>query len=337
MEKFNNILYYIIIMGLFLFFAFYYHSHILFVLFFAMAVFPFFSIYITKYIAKKLILNMEINHYTCYTSTEYTLKITVQNPIPLPITGCNIGLNISNFYYPNDIFHYINFSIPAFQSEEILIPISFKMCGCYTAELKSIYINDYLNFKKEPVKANAAYQFNVFPINEETQISATVNELSNEEYLNSQKNNSGTQIDGVRDYIQGDLLKNIHWKLSTKTQDLMVKEFYDSVEDSIIILLELYKPALNNILTVGFSVAENLIKQGHKIHLCWANSGDEQLKKLVISSKEQLKQGFGDIFLSYPTEIATYSLTSLRREYGGQGIIHITARENDAKAVINIL
>lgn len=337
MEKINNILYYIIIMGLFLFFSFYYHSYILFVLFLAMAIFPFFSFVVTKYIANKLEVTVEINNYYCHTHKEYALRLVINNPTAFPVTGCCAGLHIENFYYPNDIFHYINLSVPAFNKQEAVFPVSFEKCGCYTAEIKSFYINDFLNFKKMTVKANAVYQFNVYPVAENYEIMGVTNELSDEEGCTTQKSNTGAQLDGIREYMQGDLLKNIHWKLSAKADELLVKEFNDSPQDSIIILTELYKPVLNSVLNNSFSIACSLLKQGNRVYLCWLNSGNEQLEKAMIVSMEELEQAFGRMFLSYPYEVPALALLALRREYEGQGIIHISGDENDNKAVINIL
>lgn len=337
MEKINNLFYYIIIMLLFLFFAFYYHSHILFVLLFAMLIFPFFSILITKYTSKKLSFNIEINHYYCHIEKQYFLKITAENPTPFPVLSCNLNLLINNFYYPNDIVHTINMSIPALHQEEILVPISFRHCGCYTAEIKDIEIKDFLAVTKSKSDDITSFEFNVFPVPLEENISTVSNELSNEECLDLQKSTSGTQFDGIRNYIAGDPLKNIHWKLSAKAEKLLAKEFNNSIEDSVIILMELYTPALTSVLSTGFSTALALIKQGQRVHICWANAGDEQLKKQLIASKEDIIHCFSDIFLSYPSNTISNSLTALRREYDGKGIVYINAKEKEEKAVIDIL
>lgn len=337
MEKINNFLYYAIVMGLFLFFSFYFHSYISFVLFFALLAFPFISMALNKYAAKKIELSIDIEEYYCYTQREYSLIITAKNRSFIPILSCTVSLALNNFYYPNNISRQICFSIPSFGTEKITLPVTFVLCGCYTAEITKAEVKDMLAFSKGKVKSSPSYQFNVFPTEENKTVTSVSNELSNDDNIESLKSPTGTQIDGIREYMQGDLLKNIHWKLSAKADQLLVKEFYDSTEDSIILLAELYKPALDSILTAAYTLSSQFIKYGHRVYLCWANSGDEQLIKFSVNSEERLNEGFSRIFLSYPSDINSVSLTALRREYDGKGIVYITGNKEDPKAVINIL
>ena len=47
------------------------------------------------------------------------------------------------------------------------------------------------------------------------------------------------EIFDTRYYRQGDLLKNIHWKLSAKADDLLVKEFSMPADQSVEIYLDM--------------------------------------------------------------------------------------------------
>ncbi|GAB6107456.1 DUF58 domain-containing protein [Fusibacter bizertensis] len=51
-----------------------------------------------------------------------------------------------------------------------------------------------------------------------------------------------TNIINIRPYIQGDQLKNIHWKLSAKKDELQTKEFEQTVSTKLILLLDGSKP-----------------------------------------------------------------------------------------------
>jgi hypothetical protein len=60
-----------------------------------------------------------------------------------------------------------------------------------------------------------------------------------------------TTISDVRKYQYGDILKRIHWKLTARTQELMVKKFQSTSETNTLILLDLRK---NN-----YSSGENIM------------------------------------------------------------------------------
>ena len=60
-----------------------------------------------------------------------------------------------------------------------------------------------------------------------------------------------TTISDVRKYQYGDSLKRIHWKLSAKTQEFMVKKFQNTSETNTIMLLDLH--------TNPYGVEENIM------------------------------------------------------------------------------
>jgi hypothetical protein len=69
--------------------------------------------------------------------------------------------------------------------------------------------------------------------------------------LNTSSEDMAT-ISDVRKYAYGDSLKRIHWKLTAKSRDVMVKKYQSTSETSILMLLDLranpYSPGENIIL-----------------------------------------------------------------------------------------
>ncbi|MDP4181678.1 MAG: DUF58 domain-containing protein [Bacillota bacterium] len=60
-----------------------------------------------------------------------------------------------------------------------------------------------------------------------------------------------TTISDIRNYAYGDSLKKIHWKLTAKSNNLMVKNFQSTTETSALIFLDLHKnPYSDDINTI---------------------------------------------------------------------------------------
>ena len=55
----------------------------------------------------------------------------------------------------------------------------------------------------------------------------------------SRKGNDSSEVFDLRNYVQGDELKTIHWKLSGKTDQLIVKEYSDSTRYDTIVLYDI--------------------------------------------------------------------------------------------------
>ena len=71
-----------------------------------------------------------------------------------------------------------------------------------------------------------------------------------------------SEISGIREYIPGDKLQNIHWKLSVKKDELMVKERMSVSAMQLNVLVELYNNeelCVESVLTLADSVTKGFV------------------------------------------------------------------------------
>ena len=77
----------------------------------------------------------------------------------------------------------------------------------------------------------------------------------------------------IREYVPGDALRKIHWKLSEKTDRLMVREFGLPVVNEVLLLLETAGSAdavaANAVTEVFASVSRALLSQGCAHQVGW--------------------------------------------------------------------
>ncbi len=98
---------------------------------------------------------------------------------------------------------------------------------------------------------------------------------------------------GVRPYRIGDPLRNIHWKLTGKTEELMVKEAGIPYVKETRLYLEtglnkLAPPEIDRLVDDYFSLAVELIHRGYPLILCWRNEGQE-LEEYRVENMDQLE------------------------------------------------
>lgn len=117
-----------------------------------------------------------------------------------------------------------------------------KYRGEYEIGIKNFYIEDFLGIIRLRYPLLGTKKIIVNPriiVLDKFYISPT--------YLSdTQSNNEGalediTSIKDIRDYNYGDSFKRIHWKLSAKKNELMVKNYQSSTADNISILLDFRK------------------------------------------------------------------------------------------------
>ncbi|NDO43034.1 DUF58 domain-containing protein [Thomasclavelia cocleata] len=114
--------------------------------------------------------------------------------------------------------------------------ISFKHCGGENLIIKDYYQYDSLNLFC--LKKRCYYQIpiTIYPKKIDFDFSVYQHLLpkdGEEVYAINQKGDDPTEIYDIHKYREGDLLKNIHWKLSAKYDDVLVKDNALSVSEII--------------------------------------------------------------------------------------------------------
>ena len=91
-----------------------------------------------------------------------------------------------------------------------------------------------------------------------------------------------TEIFDIRDFADGDSLRSVHWKLSSKLEELKIKEFGSTDNRKTLILVDLSRTKndvsatdlqLNCVLDVAVSVSSSLKTEGYLHSVGWFNDG----------------------------------------------------------------
>ena len=104
--------------------------------------------------------------------------------------------------------------------------VLFPYKGEYLCGIKNLYVSSLLRFFRFRIKADKCKSVMVLPHR------VTVADMP-ERYVNDSSAVSATPIKGtdsaeiteIKEYVPGDPIRNIHWKLSTKAQELITKHF----------------------------------------------------------------------------------------------------------------
>jgi hypothetical protein len=117
-----------------------------------------------------------------------------------------------------------------------------------------------------------------------------------------------SEIFNIRSYMPGDAIDRIHWKLSSKTDKLLVREFGCPVERKILLLVDYRKPDrisgnhimqdASKLLTMTYSVSLHLIGQQQSFALVWFDEVQGVLRTVFPDSEETLTKMFCEIYAS---------------------------------------
>ena len=180
----------------------------------------------------------------------------------------------------------------SFRDDEIL-------SGNYIVSVKKAGIYDYLGFfKLNKHMKNKSEAVCIVPVTDGKYIeTAEKDSDDNCVMISGNKKNNG-DFSHVREYRNGDRLRNIHWKLSSKSNTLYVKEFLDDSKNYYCYYIETRPLKREEIARefdkwnkVGFGTIEN----GENIVYVWYDARQKQVKRAYVSNEEELCRALCEI------------------------------------------
>ncbi len=183
--------------------------------------------------------------------------------------------------------------------------LSSKYAGRVEAEITKFVVYDFFRMMELTgcmTKSAAALIWPTFAENDAEEIYSCVEGFPKEN--ESRKHGAEYNPDyEVREYIPGDELKSIHWKLSAKQENLMVKERLASGKEKINVLLPLGSNMEENdgLLEALYGLGRLLLNKEYPVQLYWPGKG--MLRSLFVAEAGELENAISEI-LSSSTNVA---------------------------------
>ena len=237
-----------------------------------------------------------------------TLSVENGNAI-LPITKGIAKVRYENYFSGEKGKKLVRFSVDSGKKRDRRIPIVMNNCGNVAITVEKVRIYDYLSIFAWTVGKNFETQ-NVLvlpPIKEMY--------LENDRWYNEtnedsdrfsvyKKGDDPSEIFNIREFMDGDKIQRIHWKLSSKTGNLMVKEGSLPLTKAIHIFIDLCVTAIKeergrnvNLLIQGvYSISMFMIEHGIPQIFIWHDRKNEMIQEYSVEHEEELYWMFQELF-----------------------------------------
>lgn len=205
------------------------------------------------------------------TGDEIQVGLLAYNQTIFPILDNQISYTISSSFYPSSREYQVTCPIKTKSKEIVYAPkLHFENCGCYRIQLKKIVVCDILHlFRFEKDLSDQSMELLIFPepVFVSHEESAMHKEGFEEYESHNGKGNVSSNVTDVREYIPGDRLQKIHWKMSARIGKWMVKENESLSSHRFTVLVELYKeeedflePALSFLYGLSLECIRNQVE-----------------------------------------------------------------------------
>ena len=181
---------------------------------------------------------------SCRIGQEMVLEIKLKRASRLPMGAIHLHMQMENILFSDKFTRTIELQ-PTEKKEQIfLYPLQFETCG--DVQLKVVQTTYYdltglfCRRKKEEVELRTLVYPPALKINTHL-VRHPETEVPGDMYDSLKKGQDLSEVSGLRDYAEGDPLRSIHWKLSGKTEGLIVRESGYPSNYNTVVLCDLTK------------------------------------------------------------------------------------------------
>lgn len=207
-----------------------------FVLLLTLLIFP--VMMLVMLLTAKIRIKAENFPQSCVRGDKAALKFKVKNRMFIPVSSCTI-----TFVYRmtgDSRFKTYTAVLPlkARSEENVALNIAPEHCGTVEYSVKKVRVYDLIGLFSKKIKLDLNGSITVLP--KELPCCVTPEQLPSRKdengLLNAGSGNDPSEITGLREYRDGDRMNRIHWKLSSRTDELIVKNLSEPYSGRILVI-----------------------------------------------------------------------------------------------------
>ena len=208
-----------------------------------------------------------------------------------------------------------------------VFPFTSLHCGTLMFTVVQPSATDMFGLKSWKINQHAQNSLPVMPRRLDVHVSTDQGETpaqDSDEYSMQRPGGDPGETFAIREYIPGDPLKSIHWKLSNKTDKLLVREWGLPIVSNILVLMETSLPNtidkiepkhIDMMARIAYSISYEYVLSNTAHQFGWLDTVSLEYKSQEVTSVDKLDALFVDLLTNTvkqcsTTAIDAYSKTS---------------------------
>lgn len=189
-------------------------------------------------------VSISLESDVAYVNEEFNILLEVENRSYIPITLLSVWLTHTS---TKDISkkkkERVYITVPARTKRIVEKKLIFKHCMSADIYLNRYVVYDYLSFWGFKKKIKTHVPVSIIPQIREyngcTDMIRENEDLSSDRYSQVKPGGDPAEVFGIKEYVLGDKIRNIHWKLSSKMDKLMVKQLSLPINDTLSLIIDI--------------------------------------------------------------------------------------------------
>lgn len=241
---------------------------VLLIVIIALPIIMFISTFITK---KCLNVEFAVKDKNAVKSKDFPVQLVITNKSIFPIGKAEARIEYYNVFSSDVSTFDIFLPIQPKNSQRVTFQLSSKFCGII--KIKTLYLNifDPLRIFKFKAAKNVCTEVTIMPDGHEISGIVHYTDRVNEEsemFSEHRPGDDPSEVFDLREYNAGDKLNRIHWKLSSKKDDFIVKEYSLPIDVPCALFLDIRQngdkdkalPVYDTLMETFLSVSQFLLE-----------------------------------------------------------------------------
>lgn len=252
------------------------------------------------YISRKLKISFVQPMHKAVGRSAVVLEILVENPTIFPVANLEIFIEHQSAIESKNKNNITKINLPLIskESQSLKLNIASIHLGKIDLKIKKCRIYDFLRLFKFKVRGKAfedalretiLFVYPQYSLMENTVSDYSGYGIESDEYSPDKKGDDPSQIFGLHEYIEGDKPNRIHWKLTAKQDQVMVKEYSHMMTYAVNIFVNLNTGSAKEydaVIEGALSVSMMLTDRGIAHSMMWFDKASKSIISLNIKDED---------------------------------------------------
>lgn len=262
-------------------------------------------------------------------SEKPVMRLAIDNPGILPVANAELEIACENLRTGESDNTTVQVSPGPKSHREMDFEVQSGHAGRYRVHVANALMWDPLMLACKEAECEDSRYITVMPEIFETHLSYASDAalLENDRSADSRRGADPGDVRGIREYVPGDPVRNMHWKLSEKTGKMLIKELGTPITDQILVILgsagkrSSDPEALEAMASVFSSIIHTLREDSTSLSVAWTDAVTGQAVFKKINDEEELSAA-ADEYLASPASMQG-AFASIDRDLAETRYAHI--------------
>ena len=259
--------------------------------------------------AKKIKTELELEQSFIFRGDQAKAVLTIQNPAVFPVSDIQAGVILSDpVNEGRESKRTVHVAAGGKGKDQWQFQVQPVHCGIVKVQVRELRLYDYLGvfygkISAPLLKGAFAVLPRIHPIVLEKEPETGAGQGEQRENVLAGLGSDSQEIFDTRAYQRGDAMKNIHWKLSAKAEELMVKEFSMPMDLRVPVFLDTHVKDLekftaadkDRFLDLAASLGNYFVEHQVVFEFCWMT--EDHIEKFMVEDPDSLYYGLRELLM----------------------------------------